>query len=260
MKSALKHTAGVVALSMAMTGCTTVVTYAPKQKDPAQILKYTQGVGTLAQKNDTHEVFMYPAFKTQGTRDPTFIIGFANNSPEPVNFDTTNVKAFFRGLQVPVYTYVERTAEIQSNKRSQQIALAIVGGLAAGAAAYSASNRTYTSNYSGRVAGRGGVTTFSGYNTVRVYDPMSGILAGAAVGGVTALGVQQIEYSAQNLEQAAGAILQMNTVEPLKMVSGALLLKSCCDPDPNKDDLIRFEVSVNGKVSVFEFGRTVMAQ
>ncbi|MDM0044954.1 hypothetical protein QTH91_10695 [Variovorax dokdonensis] len=203
---------------------------------------------------------MYPAFKKQGTKDPTFIIGFANNSSEPVSFDTTNVKAFFRGQEVPIYTYLERSAEIESNKRAQQIALAIVGGLAAGAAAYGASHRTYSGSYSGYVSGRGGMTTFAGSNSVRVYDPMSGILAGGAVAGGTALGIQQIEYTAQALEQAAGSILQMNTVDPLKLVSGTLILKGCCDPYPNKDDLIRFEVTVNGKMSVFEFNRTVMTQ
>lgn len=252
--------ASVLALSVACSGCTTVVSYGPKQNGKEQTLKYTQGVGTLTQKLESHEVFMYPAFKTQGTKDPTFIIGFANNSAEAVNFDTTNVKAYFRGLQVPIYTYVERSAEIASNKRAQQVALAIAGGLAAGAAAYGASHRTYQGNYSGYVAGRGGVTSFAGSNSVRVYDPMSGILAGAAVAGGTALGIQQIEYNAQTQEQAAGAILQMNTVEPLRMVSGALILKSCCDPYPNKDDMIRFEVTVDGKMSVFEFNRTVMTQ
>lgn len=254
----MKRITSAVACAMAFTGCTTVVSYGAKPHGADQALKYTQGVGTLTQKSDAHEVFMYPAFKTQGAKDPTFIIGFANNSADAVGFDTTNVKAYFRGVQIPIYTYVERSAEIASNKRAQQVALAIAGGLAAGAAAYGASHRTYTGNYSGYVAGRGGVTTFAGSNTVRAYDPMSGMLAGAAVAGGTALGIRQIEYDAQALEQAAGAILQLNTVEPRQMVSGALILKNCCDPYPNKDDSIRFEVTVNEKLSVFEFNRNVM--
>jgi len=259
-QATLKRMAGVVACALALGGCSTFVTYGPRQGGAQQTLKYSQGVGTLSQKSEDQEVFMYPAFKKQGTNDPTFNIGFANNSGAPVDFDTTNVKAFFRGQQIPIYTYTERSAEIESNKRAQQIALAIVGGLAAGAAAYGASHQTYTSNYSGYVAGRRGVTTFGGTNTTHVYDPMSGVLAGAAVAGGTALGIQQIEFNAQNLEQAAGAILQMNTVEPLRMVSGALILKGCCDPYPGKDDRIRFEVTVSGKLSVFEFDRRVMTQ
>lgn len=250
----------LTAVCFAITGCKTLVTYSPSVQDPTQTLKYTQGVGTLTQKTDTDEVFMYPTFRTQGTTDPTFTIGYANNSGRAVNFDVSNVKAFFRGQPVPLYTYTEKVAQIESEKRSQQIALAIVGGLAAGAAAYSASHRTYSSNYTGYASNRFGTSTFSGYNTVRVYDPMSGILAGAAVGGATAVGINQIEYNAQNQQQAALAILQANTVEPLQMVSGALIMKACCDAFAKKDDVIRFEVTVSGKTSIFEFNRAVLTQ
>ena len=201
----------LAAVAVATSGCSTMVTYSGKANAPIQTIKYTQGVGSVIEKNEVQEIFMYPTFKMQGTAMPTFTIGYANNAGEPVNFTTDNVKAFFRGQPVPIYTYTERVAEIRSEKQSQQVALAIVGGLAAGAAAYGASNRTYRSNYNGYVAGRGGVTTFAGANTVRVYDPLAGIVAGAAVGGATGLGIQQLEFNAQNQEQAANSILQANT-------------------------------------------------
>lgn len=186
---------------------------------------------------------------------PTFTIGYANNAEVPVNFSTDNVKAFFRGEPVRIYTYTEKIDEIQSNKRAKQIALAVLGAVAAGAAAYSASRTTYTNNYSGYVASRGRVTTFAGSNTVRVYDPMAGMFVGAAIGGATGLGVQQLEYNAQNQEEAAGSILQENTVDPQRMVMGNLILKDCCDPFTAPNDIVRFEVAVNGKVNVFEFIR-----
>lgn len=259
-QEALRRIALMTAICFALTGCKTMVSYAPSAQDPTQTLRYAQGVGTLTQKTDTDEVFMYPTFRTQGTTDPTFTIGYANNSGRAVNFDVSNVKAYFRGQPVPIYTYTEKVAQIESDKRAQQVALAIVGGLAAGAAAYSASRRTYTSNYTGYASNRYGTTTFSGYNSVRVYDPMSGILAGAAVGGATAVGISQIEYTAQNQQQAASAILQANTVEPLQMVSGALILKACCDPFAKKDDEVRFEVTVSGKTSIFVFNRAILTQ
>jgi hypothetical protein len=71
--------------------------------------------------------------------------------------------------------------ESRASRGPADIALAIVGGLAAGAAPYGASRQTYRSNYSGYVAGPRGVTSFAGTNTVPVYDPLAGILAGAAV-------------------------------------------------------------------------------
>ncbi|MET0542819.1 MAG: hypothetical protein ABWZ88_13810, partial [Variovorax sp.] len=160
--SALKRKAVLaMAAAVAMTGCSTMVSYTGKANAPVQTIKYTQGVGSVIEKNEVQEIFMYPTFKMQGTTMPTFTIGYANNSNEPVNFTTDNVKAWFRGQPVPIYTYTERIAEIKSAKQSQQIALAIVGGLAAGAAAYSASHQTYHTNYNGYVAGRSGITTFS---------------------------------------------------------------------------------------------------
>lgn len=246
--------------ALATSGCSTMVAYSAKPNAPAQALKYSQGVGTVSERSEVHEVFMFPTFKTQGTTMPTFTIGYANNGGEAINFDTSNIKAYFRGQPVPIYTYTERIAEIQNEKRGQQVALAILGGLAAGAAAYNASHQTYTTNYHGYVAGRGGVATFAGANTVRVYDPLAGIVAGAAIGGATGLGVQQLEFNAQNQEQAANSILQTNTVDPLHMVSGELILRNCCDPYAQANDLIRFEVTASGKTSVFEFERRKVSQ
>ncbi|WP_146039299.1 MULTISPECIES: hypothetical protein [unclassified Variovorax] len=255
-----KTLAAAIAIALSSSGCSTMVAYTPKANAPIQTLKYTQGVGTLAEKNDSHEIFMYPTFRTQGTTMPTFTIGYANNSGEAIDFTPENVKAFFRGQPVPIYTYTERIAEIQSEKQAKQIALAIVGGLAAGAAAYGASRQTYRSNYSGYTAGPRGIRTFAGTSTVRVYDPLAGIVAGAAVGGATGLGIRQLEYNAQNLEQAASSMLQANTVEPLQMVTGDLVLKGCCDPYPKGQDTIRFEVTANGKMAVFEFERVKVSK
>ena len=98
---------------------------------------------------------------------------------------------------------------------------------------------------------------YAGSNTLRVYDPGSGILAGAAMGGATGLGIQQLEYNAQNQEKVANSILQANTVDPQRMVTGDLILKTCCDSSPNARDIIRFEVFANSKVSVFEFARVI---
>lgn len=176
------------------------------------------------------------------------------------NFTPDHVKAFFRGQPVPIYTYTERIAEIQSEKQAKQIALAIVGSLAAGAAAYGASHQTYRSYYSGYTTGPRGIRTFAGTSTVRVYDPLAGIVAGAAFGSATELGIRQLEYNAQNQEQAAQSTLQANTVEPLQMVTGDLVLKGCCDPYPKAKDMIRFEVTANGKVAVFEFERVKVSK
>lgn len=237
------------------TGCSTMVTYTPQVQGTKQTLRYTQGVGTLSVKDEDQEVFMYPTYRAQGTQRPTFTIGYANNGQDEVNFSPANVKATFRGVPVPVYTYVDRLAEIQSEKQAQQVALAIVGGLAAGAAAYNASHRTYTTNHNGFLRTRSGYASFGGTSTTRVYDPTSGMLAGAAVGGTTALGIRQLEYNARNQEQMAASMLQANTLSPLQMISGDLIVKDCCDQFVKPDDMIRFEVTARGKTYVFDFAR-----
>ncbi|WP_157615519.1 hypothetical protein [Rhizobacter sp. Root404] len=245
-----------LACAFFLGGCSTLVSYHPRVVTAEQTLKFAQGVGTLSEKAADHELFMYPTFKMQGTSQPTFTIGYANNSDQAQNFSVDNVKAFYRGMPVPLYTYTEKVEEIRQEKLGKQIALAILGGAAAVAAANSASRQTYTSNYSGVVGNRYGVTRFYGSNTIRVYDPTSGMIAGAAVGGATGIGIGQIEYNSQAQEAAADAILQANTVEPQRMVSGQLILKKCCDQYGSPNDAIRFEVTANGKLSVFEFLRT----
>ena len=140
------------------------------------------------------------------------------------------------------------------------MALAVVAVLPAGAAAYGASRETYTSSEGGYVAGRRGVTTYGGTSTVRSKDPFGGLIAGAAVGGlIGALGVSQIEYTTRNQEEAAKSILQTNTIDPLRAVAGQLMLKNCCDFAAQPNDVIRFEVTANGKTSVFEFERNSLS-
>lgn len=248
---------GLAVVALSISGCSTsMIAYTPQAISPSQTLTYKQGVGTLSEKDNEREIVIYPTFKMQKTFDPTFTIGYANNSRVAVNFSTDNVRAYFRGQPVPIYTYTEKVSEIETEKTQKQVATAILGALVAGAAAYSASHQTYTRNYSASVYGGGRQTNFYGSNTLRVYDPMSGILAGSAVAGVTALGVKQIEFNAQSLVQASESILQQNTVNPQQMVYGNLILKNCCDPFSGPNDTVRFEVTTNGKMSSFEFIRS----
>jgi hypothetical protein len=259
----MRATALVAIGSFAMSGCSTIVTYHATRNvnDPAQTVRYDQGVGTIAVKSDANEIFMYPAFKAQPTaKEPTFVLGYANNGTAPIDFSSDNVKAYFRGAPVPIYTYAEKLAQIQAEKRGQQVALAVVGALAAGAAAYSASHQTYTNTYSGRVHTRYGGASYWGSNTVKVYDPLAGILVGGAIAGGTAYGINQIEYNAKNLEEAAGGILQQNTIDPQRMITGNIILKDCCDLYTKPDDAIRIEVTANGRTSSFDFKRTITAK
>ncbi|MDR0577999.1 MAG: hypothetical protein LBI87_10820 [Candidatus Accumulibacter sp.] len=245
----------ITAIAIMTTGCSTIVTYKPQTTGESQTLQFNQGVGVLSVKDTDQEVFMYPTYRTQKTDSPTFTIGYANNGTENVNFSPDNVKAYFRSEQMPLYSYDERIAEIQSEKEAKQALLAVLGGLAAVGAAHASSRQTYNTKYSGFVSSPRNFVGFAGSTKTTVYDPAAGILAGAMVGGATVLGVRQLEYSAQAQEQAAASMLQATTVEPLKMVSGDLIVKNCCDQFVKPNDMLRFEVTAKGKVYEFNFVR-----
>lgn len=238
---------------MLMTGCSTLVTYQPKDNGQQQ-LRYVQGVGSATVADTQSELFMYPTFKLQsGSSIPTFTLGYANHSIQPVTFSPDNIRAYFNNQPVPLYTYEDRVSEIRNEKIGKQVALAILGGIAAYQGAKAASHQTYTTSVQGAVWNRRGVTSFSGMSTTRVYDPMAGIAVGATVGAFTGIGLQQIEYNAQNEEMAANNMLQTTTVDPLYSTQGEVLLHKL---DPfSKDSVLRFEVTIAGKVSVFEFNR-----
>lgn len=239
-----------------LSGCSTMVSYSPKASDQEQAIRYDHGVGTLYSRNSDHDIYIFPTYKLQNAGEPTFTISFANKSEVPVNFSVDNVKAYFGTTPIPIYSYEEKVAEIRANKRGKQVAMAILGGLAAAAAANAASRQTYTSSYSGSAWSRGHSTSFSALNTVQVYDPLRGMVVGAAIGGATGLGIRQIEYNAQNEELVANEILQQNTVDPQRIVRGNLVLKDCCDIGNGPSRPIRLEVASNGKVTIFEFIRT----
>lgn len=255
MRLISSYLAVIAIVAIMNTGCSTTVTYKPQATGESQTLQFNQGVGVLTVKDTDQEIYMYPTYRTQKTQMPTFTIGYANNGEENINFGIDNVKAYFRGNLVPLYSYDERVAEIQAQKEAKEALVAIIGALAAAGAAHAASRQTYRTNYSGYVRSRHNFVGFAGSNKTTVYDPLTGIIAGAAVGGAAVMGIRQIEYNAQAEEEAAASILQMTTVEPLKMVTGELIVKDCCDPFVKPDDMLRFEVTAKEKTYVFDFAR-----
>jgi archaellum component FlaG (FlaF/FlaG flagellin family) len=192
---------------------------------------------------------MYPTFRYQSPSEiPTFTLMVHNNTNHAIDFAPENIQAFLDGKVCTVYTLEQRVSEIRSAKRNKQIALAIVGGLAAGAAAYSASHSTVNySNY-----GYVGRTSFYSAGQINVYDPMSGLFAGAAVGAVTGEGIRQIENAAGHEEQATQGIFQRSTIRPGTTVAGQIMLKV----GSVAYNSLKVGVPVNGEVREFAFVKT----
>lgn len=228
----------------ALSGCaTTLTSYKPAEN---QTVTYSQGVGTITDESGEFSLLMYPTFKYQSPSDrPTFTLMVQDRSNHPIDFDPEGVRAYIDGRECHVYTLEERVGEIRHQMRRRQIALAIAGGLAAGAAGYAASHSTTT--YSGY--GYVGYHPFYTSGTIQTYDPAAGILAGAAVGAATGIGVRQIANAAGFQEQAAQGIFQHTTVSPGTTVAGQIVLK----PDSTRFGTLRLQVPIDGQLMSFTF-------
>ena len=238
----------LAACAVTLGGCTTtrVMSYVPAAN---QSVEFDQGVGAITNETSDAVLTMYPTFRYQSPSEiPTFTLMIQNNTNHAIDFVPENIQAFLDGKVCTVYTLEQRVSEIRSAKRNKQIALAIVGGLAAGAAAYSASHTSVNySNY-----GYVGRTSFYSAGQINVYDPMSGLFAGAAVGAATGVGIRQIETAAGHEEQATQAIFQRSTIRPGTTLVGQIMLKV----GSVSYNSLKVGVPVDGEVREFVFVKT----
>jgi len=191
---------------------------------------------------------MYPTFQYQAPSDiPTFTLMVQNTTDHDIDFDPEGLTASADDQQCHVYSLEERVSEIRRSARRKQIALAIAGGLAAGAAAYGASHQTTT--YSG--VGSVGNRTFYTSGTIQTYDPAAGIFAGVAVGAATGVGIHQIAKAAGYQEQAAQGIFQRTTIHPGATAVGQIELR----PRSDRFRSIDVVVPVDGAASSLRFTR-----
>lgn len=225
-------------------GCATPLTsYAPTAD---QTVEYDQGIGAITWETDGVVLTMYPTFSYQSPSDiPTFTLVVQNKTSRNIDFVPENIHAYFDEHDCHVYTLQERIGEIRSAATRKKIALAVLGGLAAGAAAYGASHQTTSYTSYGAVGHR----QYWGSGTIQTYDPASGILAGAAVGAVTGVGIHQIAREAGYEEQAAQAIFQHSTIRPGTTIVGQVILK----PSSNKFGTLKLDVPVDMAKSTFTF-------
>jgi hypothetical protein len=239
-----KSVVAVLLVTGLLGGCAApLTTYKPADN---QIVTYNQGVGTIADDTPDFSLLMYPTFKYQSPSDlPTFTLMVQDRSGHSIDFNPESVRAYLDERQCHVYTLEQRVSEIKRHKIEKQVALAIVGGLAAGASAYAASHTT--TNYSGY--GYVGRTPVVMSGSIRTYDPASGILAGAAVGAATGVGIRQLENAAAYQEQAAQGIFQHSTVAAGTTVGGQIVIK----PATNGFSTLRLEVPIEGQVLTFTF-------
>jgi hypothetical protein len=229
---------------MLLTGCATQLTsYAPTAN---QAVVYDQGVGAITWETNEAVLTMYPTFRLQSPSDiPTFTLMVQNKTDHNIDFVPESIHAYLDDHECHVYTLEERVGEIRSAAKRKQIALAVVGVAAAGAAGYGASHQTTTYSSYGQV----GYHQFSTSGTIQTYDPAAGMLAGAAVGAATGVGIHQIARAAGYEEQAAQAIFQHTTIRPGTTIVGQVMLKRAS----SQYATLRVNVPVDTAPSTFTF-------
>jgi hypothetical protein len=243
-------------LLVLLAGCATQLTaYKPTGNEPVM---YNQGVGAVSWQTTEAVLTMYPTFRYQSPSDiPTFTLMVENRTSHNIDFVPETIHAWLDSRECHVYTLEERVSEIRSAKKRKQIALAVIGGLAAGAAAYGASHSTTTYNSYGTATSYnsyGGIrqTNFISSSTIQTYDPAAGILAGAAVGAATGVGIHQIEKAAGYEEQAAQGIFQHTTIQPGATIVGQVMLK----PTSSEFGTLRLDVPLDSNPVTFMFLKT----
>lgn len=230
-----------------LTGCATHLTsYTPTAN---QTVVYDQGIGAVTWEADGLVLTMYPTFRYQSPSDiPTFTLMVQNKTSRNIDFVPESIHAYINDHDCHVYTLEERVGEIRRAAMRKKIALAVLGGVAAAGAGYAASHQTTT--YSGYATN--GYRSVWTSGTIQTYDPASGILAGAAVGAATGVGIHQIARAAGYQEQAAHAIFQHSTIRPGTTIVGQVMLK------PASDDygMLTMDVPVDGAQPAFTFAKT----
>jgi hypothetical protein len=231
-----------------LTGCATqLVSYSPTA---GQTVTYDQGVGAITWDDNDAVLTMYPTFRFQSPSDiPTFTLMVQNKTDHNIDFVPEGVHAYLDGQECHVYTMEERVSEIRSAAKRKQIALAVAGVVAAAGAGYAASHQTTT--YSGYATN--GYRSVWTSGTIQTYDPAAGILAGAAVGAATGVGIHQIARAAGYEVQAAQAIFQHTTIRPGTTIVGQVMLKRVS----GQHAAYRLDVPVNNAPSTFTFTKKI---
>jgi hypothetical protein len=236
----------LLALATTLAGCAApLISYVPTQ---GQAVEFNQGVGAVTVQTTDATLTMYPTFRYQSPSDiPTFTLMVQNTSDHDIDFDPAALTATLDAQQCHVYSLEERVQEIRRAAMGQKIALAIAGGLAAGAAGYAASHQTTTYSSVGYIGNRGFYTA----GTIQTYNPAAGIFAGATVGAATGVGIHQIDRAAGYQEQAAQGIFQHTTIHPGATVVGQVELK----PHTDRFSVVNVDVPVNGFPTELQFQR-----
>ena len=170
------------------------------------------GQAALVSRQKSSLVLVRPAARQLQARGrPVFVIGINNLGKQPVDFRVAQVEAIQRvggnDFSMPIVTF----EMLQQEEKNRQVAMAILGGVAAAANSYSASR-----------AGYGSYTTPSG-RTGTFYSPTAAVIAqnNAAIQN-EAMFAATIETGQRNMAMLEQTVIKDNTLMPGEWYGGQL--------------------------------------
>jgi hypothetical protein len=199
---------------------TETVQFRPKPQQQAMI---RDGQAALVSRSKNSIVMVRPASRQfQAGARPVYVLAITNLGGTPVNFLMANVAVtqYVKGQQLALQ--VLTFEQLATEERNRQVAAAIIGGLAAGANAYSASKAGYYNQSSTVTTPRGNVYHV---NTTG-YSPTANAIAqsNAAAQNEAMIGAM-IERGQQNMAAHEQGIIKDNTLMPGEWYGGQLVLQ-----------------------------------
>lgn len=198
-----------------------------------ETLRHAQGQPTIEVRGRNGTIQITPLPMDHGCVN-FGLIAF-NHSNRPANIDLANVTIFVGDAPATVLTVHDLQKRADKRAFWTSVAIAAVGGVAAGVAAASSSHatvRTHTprGSYVSRVSYRDG----------------SSSLNGAIIAGGTAAAVGSVQEKADRIRAAIGdEILQLTTIDPGDAYGGRVVIDKIKAPPPQT---IMMSVEWNGEV------------
>jgi len=172
---------------------------------------------------------------------PIFAIAFYNAGPEPVNIGLEDIHVAVNGAPLAIFPLEELERQAKHKAWWSKFGLALLGGVAAGAAA---SQRDYS---------HGTITGPYGSYSISMSSPsLAGQLQADRIEANTAYGIAAIQYQLdRTIEMFNDRVIQRTTVDPGASYGGLVVLDKLKKGDPPFE--LHLDVDWNGERYPFAY-------
>jgi hypothetical protein len=178
----------------------------------AETVRYKQGVPTLDLWTEGGGVQITPMPMAEGRVN--FAVAVFNNLNQPVNFGGSNITALNGANPVKILTLEDAIHRAEKKAFWTSFGIALLGGLAAGAAA-SQRNTYHSTAY----------TPYGTYHFRGSYPSLAGQVQANQIANDTAYTLAALQYRLdETRERLANNLVQLNTVDPGQMYGGRIIL------------------------------------